>query len=218
VRLGGQLPAHPSASAFRLGPFLRSWQGSVGVALLLLAFGVAVFALLRGGTAARESATTTAATPQPAAPQTAAQTPAPPLTEPSPAFPTPEAQAVLPAGDPAYAVPSAPGYPFYVTPAAPAPGQADGPRGLAVVTENGVTSNEEAARTRRKPEASANEPAPAQGEVRGAHGADADARAARDARTPEPEQRPAPPALTSTPPPAPQPTPGRPKVIQWPPQ
>jgi len=217
LRLDGHVPAHPSASTFRLGHFLRSWQGSVGTAMLLLALGVTVFALLRGGTNARDVAPA-AAIPQTPTPLTAAQQPVPtPATQPSPAFPTPDAQNVLPITDPAYAVPNTAGQPFYVPQGAPAPVQSNVPSELTVVSENGAPSTSEDPRARRKTEQNANESAPARGESRGDTGADA---AARSTRTPEPEQRPTLPPTQSSPPPpaAPQPTPGRAKVIPWPPQ
>jgi hypothetical protein len=181
--------------------------------MLLLAFGVAVFALLRGGTSAPAPAP---ATPTPPAPQAAAQVTPVPLTQPTPAFPTPDAQGVMPITDPAYAVPDTAGQPFYVPqPAGPVP--ADVPRDLTVVSESGAPSNENAARATRRPEQGANDATPARPE--GRTDADADARAARPTRTPEPEQqRPAPPPSQSNQPPAPQPTPGRAKVIPWPPQ
>jgi hypothetical protein len=219
VRRGERLPTHPSVSTFKLGDFLRSWQGSVGALLLLLAFGVAVFSLMRGGTAARDAARP-APTPAPTAPQAAAQqTPAPllPTPEPSPAFPTPDAQGLVPVPDQTYAVPNGAGQPFYVSPGPVAPVASDAPRELTVVSESGATPAQEAGQSGRR--GSANDStAPARGDARNDNAAETDAaRAARTARTPEPEQqRPAP--TNQTPPPAPQPTPARAKVIQWPPQ
>ncbi|HEX8723572.1 MAG TPA: ankyrin repeat domain-containing protein [Pyrinomonadaceae bacterium] len=218
LRLDGRSPAHPSASTFRLGHFLRSWQGSVGAALLLLAFGVAVYAYVRGGAAPRPPAP---AAPQqtPAAPQAAAQVPAPtPFTTPTPGFPTPDPQGVMPVYDPALAAPGTAGQPFYVPQPAPGPVPADVPRELTVVSEGGAPAGGEAGRAKRKPEANANAAAPAQGNARGESPAETDARPPRPARTPDPEQRPAPPAAAPNPPPAPQPTPGRGKVIPWPPE
>ncbi|HEX8502169.1 MAG TPA: ankyrin repeat domain-containing protein [Pyrinomonadaceae bacterium] len=218
VRLGGNVPAHPSAATFRLGHFLRSWQGSVGAAMLLLALGVAVFTLMRGGTNARDAAPPV---PQPSAPQAAAQVTPPPAAQPTPAFPTPDPSGAMPVTDPAYALPNTAGQPFYVPQTAPGPVPSDVPRELTVVSESGATSNENAARPARKTEPNANDAAPARPETRGDANAEADARPARPARTPEPEpQRPAPPPVQSNqpPPPAPQPTPGRAKVIPWPPQ
>ena len=221
VRRGGQLPAHPSASTFSLGHFLRSWQGSVGALLLLTAFGVAVFALMRGGTAPRDAARPA---PAPAAPPAAAQqmpVPPPPTPVPSPAFPTPDAQGLMPVPDQTYAVPGAAGQPYYVSPGPVAPVASDAPRELTVVSEGGAAPAQDAGQSGRK--AGANDSsAPARGDARNDNAPETDAaRAARTARTPEPEQpRPAPPAAppSQTPPPAPQPTPGRAKVIQWPPQ
>ncbi len=223
LRGGGHVPTHPSASSFHVGHFLRSWQGAIGAALLLLAFGVAVFAFLRGGTTTRDATPSTPSKTQTPTPQAAAQAPLPPATQPSPAFPTPDAQGVLPITDPAYAVPNtAGGQPFYVPQPAPGPVPADVPRELTVVSEGGTPSNENAGRASRKTEPGANDTAPARPDARGDAGTDADARPARPTRSPEPEQRPAPPPPSqsnqpsSTP--ATQPTPGRAKVIPWPPQ
>src|SRR5437763_3248661 len=131
VRRDERVPAHPSASSFRVGGFLRSWQASVGTALLVLALGVAVFALWRDGKTAGRSAQP-APTPQATAPQTVAQPAAPAQVvaapQPSVALPTPDAQGVavpaeapgatyaVPAEAPGatYAVPAPAGQPFYV--------------------------------------------------------------------------------------------------------
>jgi hypothetical protein len=208
VRRGGQLPAHPSSPTFRFGHFLRSWQGSLGALLLLAAFGVAVFALTRGGNAPRNAAQPA---PTPTAPQTAAQQPPVPLQPtPSPALPTPDPQGIMPVPEQGYPVPNAGGQPYYVTTGPIAPVSSDAPRDLTVVSENGTTPTQDSGRTGRSP--AANDSAPAR---------NANASAPRPARTPEPEQqRPAPPPAPAnqTPPPAPQPTPARAKVIQWPPQ
>jgi hypothetical protein len=224
VRLDAKVPVHPSASTFRLGHFLRSWQGSVGTALLLLAFGVAVFALWRGGTNAREVAQPSPQ-PSPTVTQTAAQMPAQSLPTPQPSpLPTPDAQAVMPVTDPAYALPNPASQPFYVPPAASSPGQSTAPRELVVVSEGGTPAGEDAGRPKRKTEAGTSDAASpsARGEGRDEPGTAEDPRAAQSTRTPDPEQRSAQPARPSTqpPPPAPEPsaTPGRGKVIQWPPQ
>ncbi|MDT7688681.1 MAG: fibronectin type 3 and ankyrin repeat domain protein 1 [Acidobacteriota bacterium] len=227
VRRDAKVPAHPSASTFRFGHFLRSWQGSVGTALLLLAFGVAVFALWRGGTNAREVAQPSPQ-PSPTPTQTAVQTPPAqtlPTPQPSPALPTPDAQAVMPVTDPAYASPYPSGQPYYVPPVAAGPGQTNASRDLVVVSEGGTPSSEDSGRPKRKTEAGANDSASgtARGEGRDdVPGTAEDSRANRSTRTPDPEQRSAPPARSSTQttPPAPEPsaTPGRGKVIQWPPQ
>lgn len=216
VRRDGQLPVHPSASTFRLGAFLRSWQGSLGVLLLLTACGVAVFALAGGNKAAREAA---APAPLPAAPQAAAQqTPAPllPTPEPSPAFPTPDAQGIMPVPDQTYVMPNGAGQPYYVSPGPVAPVASDVPRELTVVSEGGAPSTQDAGQSGRR--AGSNDSStPARGDARNDNASDA---APRAARTPEPEpQRPAAPAPSPNqpPPPAPQPTP-RAKVIPWPPQ
>jgi hypothetical protein len=224
LRRGGQVPAHPSASAFRLGHFLSSWQGSVGTALLLLAFVVAVFAFWRGGTTAREVAQPT---PSPLAPQIAAQPLAQitPTPQPSPAFPTPDAQAVMPVTDPAYALPNTAGQPYYVPPVASGPAApSNASRDLVVVSEGGTPTQEDAGRAKRKTEAGASETTAGSAQVEGRDETSAteDSRANRSTRTPDAEQRSSPPAARpSTPPPAapaPSATPGRGKVIQWPPQ
>jgi hypothetical protein len=223
VRSDARVPTHPSASTFRLGHFLRSWQGSLGTALLLLAFGVAVFALWRGGTNARQAAEPLPAPSQPA-PQSAAQPPAPslPTPQPSPVFPTPDAQAVVPVPDPAYAAPYPAGQPYYVPPVATSPGQSNAPRDLVVVSEGGTPSGEDAGHPKRKKEADANDATSdaAHGETRNEPPSTAeDSRATRSIRPPETEPRSVSPARPSTPPaPEPSATPARAKVIQWPPQ
>lgn len=217
VRRGGQLPAHPSASTFHLGHFLRSWQGSLGALLLLAAFGVAVFALMRGGNAPRGAAQP-APTPL-TAPQAAAQqapAPLPPTPEPSPAFPTPDVQGIMPVPDQSYVVPDTTGQPFYVPPGPVSPVASEAPRELTVVSEGGAPSTQDAGQSGRRTAANVSS-APARGDTRNDNASDA---APRAVRTPEPEQqRPTPPASSPNqpPPPAPQPTP-RAKVIQWPPQ
>jgi hypothetical protein len=215
VRSGGRVPAHPSASVFKVGDFLRSWQGSVGVALLLLAFGVSVFSLVRGG---KTVGVLAPPTPTPTAPQAAAQPPAPqlPAPQPSPTLPA-EAemgQPVAPVTDPAYVPPNTAAQPFYVPPAGPV--QSDAPRELMVVSENGAPASEESGRTKRKTDANSNGAAPAATPDlrRGEPSTNPDARNTRPA---EAEQRPAQPQPSQPPPPATQATP-RAKVIQWPPQ
>jgi hypothetical protein len=214
------VPAHPSASAFRLGDFLRSWQGSLGVALLLLAAGVSVFALMRGGRPAPAAAPTA---PQPSAPQAAAPQPAPQATapQPSPTLPVEMGQPVVPVTDPAYVPPNTAGQPFYVPPSyvpPVGPVQSDAPRDLMVVSENGAPASEESGRAKRRTDANANNaaaPAATPEERRAAPSNNAEARAPRTA---DAEQRPAQPQPSQPPPqPATQPTP-RAKVIQWPPQ
>jgi len=214
VRRGEQFPAHPSASTFRLGDFLRSWQGSLGALLLLTAFGVAVFALVGGGNAPRGEGQP-APTPSPAAPQAAA----PPLLtpEPSPASPTPAAQGITPVPDQTYVVPNGAGRPDHVSPGPVAPVASDAPRELTVVSESDAPSARDAGESGRR--AGANDSStPARGDARKDNASDA---APRATRTPEPEpQRPAAvpaPSPNRPPAPAPQPTP-RAKVIPWPPQ
>lgn len=208
VRRGEKLPAHPSASAFRLRDFLSSWQGALGALLLLTAFGVAVFALMQNGNAPRGAAQP-APTPAPLAPQAAQQVPAPPTPAPSPAFPTPDPQGITPAPEQGYPVPNTAGQPFYVPPGPVAPVPSDVPRDLTVVSESGSTSPNDAGQSGRR--TNTNTSAPPRND-------NASEAAPRAARTPEPEPpRPAAPAPTQPPPPATQPTP-RAKVIQWPPQ
>ena len=217
VRRGEQLPSHPSASTFRLKDFLSSWQGALGALLLLIAFGVAVFALMQKGSAPRGAAQS-APTPAPTAPQAAAQqAPALPTPEPSPAFPTPDALGVMPVPEQGYPVPNTAGQPFYVPPGPVAPVPPDVPRDLTVVSEGGAAAaSTDAGQAGRRP--GANDSAtPARGSARNDNTSEA---APRAARTPEPAPpRPIPPAAPAnqTPPPAAQPTP-RAKVIQWPPQ
>lgn len=209
VRRGGQLPTHPSASTFRVRDFLSSWQGALGALLLLIAFGVAVFALMQRGGASRGVAQP-APTPAPAVPQTAAQqAPALPTPEPSPAFPTPDAQGIMPVPEQGYPVPNTAGQPFYVPQGPVAPVPSDVPRDLTVVSESGGASSTDAGQAGRR--ANTNTSAPARND-------NASEAPPRAARTPEPEPpRPAAPSPTQPPPPAAQPTP-RAKVIQWPPQ
>src|SRR2546421_5962984 len=193
VRRDERVPAHPSASSFRLGGFLRSWQASVGTALLVLAFGVAVFALWRDGKIAGRGAQP-APTPQAAAPQTVAQpaTPAQNVAAPQPSttLPTPDAHGVaVPAEAPGatYAVPAPAGQPFYVPPVAP--GQTNAPREPTVLSENGVPATDDASRSKNKNEARTRDAASAPtGENRNEPNAEDNSRAAtagRNARTTE---------------------------------
>ena len=219
VRRGAQLPAHPPASPFTLGHFLRSWQGSLGVLLLLTAFGVAVFALVGGGKAPRGEAQP-APTTSPAAPQAAAQqtpAPLPPTPAPSPAFPTPDAQGIMPVPDQTYVVPKGAGQPSHVSTGLAAPVVSDAPRELTVVSESGAPSARDAGQSGRRAGAS-DSSTPARGDASNVNASDA---APRATPTPEPEpQRPAAvpaPSPDQPPPPAPRPTP-RAKIIPWPPQ
>lgn len=218
VRRDGHVPAHPSASTFRLGHFLRSWQGSLGVLLLLTACGVAVFALAQRSNAPRGEAQPT---PSPLAPQAAVQqapTPLLPTPEPSPAaFPTPDAQGIMPVPDQTYVVPGGVGQPYYVPQGPVAPVPSDVPRDLTVVSESGAPSTQDPGQPGGRRAGANDSSTPARGDARNDNASDA---APRATRTPEPEpQRPAAPAPppSQTPPPAAQPTP-RAKVIPWPPQ
>jgi hypothetical protein len=213
VRSNGQLPGHPSASTFRLGHFLRSWQGSVGALLLLIAFGVAAFALVQRNNMPRGAAPTAT----PTAPQAAAQQVPAPLSltpEPSPAFPTPDPHGVIPVPDQTYVVPNTAGQPYYVSPGPVAPVPSDVPRDLTVVSESGAASPQDSGQAGRRAGANASPTPAARNDARNDNSSDGNA--ARATRTPEPE---APRPTSQAPPPAaPQPTPTRAKVIQWPPQ
>ena len=227
VRRGGQAPAHPSSYAFRLGGFLRSWQASVGTALLVLAFGVVVYAVWRGGRTPRENPRPAQLSPSPA-PQ-AAPAPSAPAAQASPAvLPTPDAQGgALTPGVPGatYLAPNPAGQPYYVAPGASSPGQAGAPTVPVVISESEAPSPGDASRSKRRDEGGARDAASTAQPVgsRDAAGREAGARSeasGRDARTPDSESQSAPPARQTQPPPAtqPSPTPERGKVIQWPPQ
>ena len=221
VRHDGHVPAHPSSSVFRLGGFLRSWQGSVGIVLLLTALGVAVFAVWGGNRSRRE-------TPQPAqaaqspTPQTFAPDAGVAAMQPSPIpSPTPDAQAGLPVyGVPPeamYPAPNPAAQPFYVPPAA-----TNAPSVPTVVSESGASPSEDATRARRKADAATNDstnrstPAGNGDDSRADDSSTRPGSTSRNARAPVADSQPSqPPARTS---PAPSATPGRGKVIQWPPQ
>jgi hypothetical protein len=193
--------ARPSASTFRVVDFLRSWQGSLGVMLLLAAFGGAVYALVERN---RAPSVTARPTPTPAA----QQTPAPlfPTPEPAPAFPTPDPQAVIPVTDQGYPAPNGGGQPYYAPPV-----PSDVPRELTVVSECDAPATQDVGLSGRR--ANANDSAPARND-----NASAAAPRARRTPVPEPPRQAAPaPSPSQPPPPAPQSTP-RAKVIQWPPQ
>jgi hypothetical protein len=215
IRDDGPEPAHPSESPFKLGRFMRSWQASIGTALLLVAFGVGAYALWRRG-GASETVRPTPATQQPVA-----QQPVPaqvlPVQQPQPTPLTPEAQQVLPTPDPnAYPMAGNAAQPYYVPPSATnnVPPQSNIPKELTVVSESGAPTPDDSARSKRKPDAGDASAQP----TREGDGSKNDARgdAERAARTPDAETRPTP---RPTPPtPAPTSNPERGKVIQWPPQ
>jgi hypothetical protein len=219
VRRDGHVPAHPSAGVFRVGGFLRSWQGSVGVALLLTALGVAVFAIWSGNRSRPENTQ-----PAQAAPTPAPLTPAPDMsvavTQPSPLpSPTPDAQSVLPAsGVPPEALYPAPGssaQPFYVPPAA-----TNVPSVPTVISESGEPSAEDPARSRRRADAATNDSAgrTPSSDNRDDARADDPSRSGSTSRSPRvSESQPGPPPVVRPSPP-PAATPERGKVIQWPPQ
>jgi hypothetical protein len=228
VRRGDKVPAHPSSSAFRLSGFMRSWQASVGTALLLLASGVAVYAVWRGGKSPQANTRPAPVSPSPAQ-QPVAQPPAPSAqaAQPTPAAsPSPDAQnGLLTPGANGAAYPAPPGQTFYAPPVAPIPGQAGLPTVPAVISESGVPSPspEEASKSKRRNDAGARDPASAAQTPSSRDDTSRDAAArsdasGRDARASE--SQPAPTARQTQQTPAPQPssTPEHGKVIQWPPQ
>jgi hypothetical protein len=217
IRDDGPEPAHPSESPFKLGRFMRSWQASIGTALLLIAFVVGAYALWRRG-GASETVRPAPATQQPVAQQPApaqvlpAQPPqATPLAPEAQVSPTPDLNAYPMAGNA-----SQPYYDPPVTNNIPPSGNI--PRELTVVSESGAPTPDDTARAKRKPDAGDSAAAPQP--TRSADGSKADDSARGDAdrtaRSPDAETRPTP---RPTPPtPAPSSNPERGKVIQWPPQ
>lgn len=212
IRDDGPVPAHPSESAFRFGRFMRSWQASIGTAILLVAFGVGAYALWRRG-GANEN-------PRPASTQPVAQQPAPaqvlPAQQPQATPLAPDAQTLAPTPDAAFPAPDTAAQPYYVPPAATnnIPPSSNIPKELTVVSESGTPAADDASRSKKKPDAvdshAATQP------KREGDDSKTDGDADRTARTPETETRPAPtPRPTSPPPPS---NPDRGKVIQWPPQ
>jgi hypothetical protein len=217
IRDDGSEPAHPSESPFKLGRFMRSWQASIGTALLLVAFGVGAYALWRRGSASET------VRPAPATQQPVAQQPAPaqvlPAQQPQATPLAPEAQ-VSPTPDlNAYPMAGNASQPYYDPPVTNnIPPSGNIPRELTVVSESGAPTPDDTARAKRKPDAGDSAAAPQP--TRSADGSKADdsARgdAERTARSPDAETRPTP---RPTPPtPAPTSNPERGKVIQWPPQ
>jgi hypothetical protein len=196
---------------------MRSWQASIGTALLLVAVAVGAYALWRRGGASQT------ARPAPATQQPVAQQPVPaqvlPAQQPQPTPLAPEAQQVLPTPDPnAYPMAGNAAQPYYVPPAATnnIPPQSNIPKELTVVSESGAPTPDDSARAKRnKPDAgdaSAQPSREGDDSKTGARGEAAD----RNSRTPDPEARPTP---RPTPPtPAPSSNPEHGKVIQWPPQ
>lgn len=201
--------------------FLGSWQASVGVFLLVVACGVAAFAVWQN----RRGATRPDAPAQAPAPAPQAAQP-PPGVQPTPDLaaqptPSPDAQggAILP-GMPGEVIvqPYMPYQPAPVQPEAPAAAAGAPPTDPAVVSEGGAGAAEpgprrEGREARDEAPASA-PPAGRRDDARPSDDARADDAARRDA-SPDAETRPAQPAYN--PPPAPSPTP-RARVIQWPPQ
>jgi hypothetical protein len=223
VRREDSAPSYPSASRFRLGEFSRSWQASVGTAMLLLAFCVGVYAVWRNSSGPSRENSRPETTQSPA-PQAVAQPPAPsaPVSQPSPALPTPDAQSGVPGAT--YVTPNSAGPPLYVPPPAPMPGQANAPTVPVVVSESDAQTPEGTPASRRKPDAAAREKASSTAPD-GNHddaGGDESLRSGTSTRNTRAgnESQSAPPAKASTPPPAPTPSAPseRRKVIQWPPQ
>jgi Ankyrin repeats (3 copies) len=228
VRRGGKVPAHPSSSAFGLSGFMRSWQASVGTALLLLALGVAVYAVWRGGKSPQANPRPAPVSPSPAQ-QTLAQPPAPSAsaTQPTPAaVPTPDAQnGLLTPGVNGAAYPATPGQTFYAPPVAPIPGQAGLPAVPAVISESGMPSPspEDASKSKRRNDAAARDAAsnaqpPSSRDDAGRDAAARSDASGRDARPPASDSQPTARQTQQTPAPQPSSTPERGKVIQWPPQ
>jgi hypothetical protein len=217
IRDDGPEPAHPSESPFKLGRFMRSWQASIGTALLLVAFVVGAYALWRRGGASET------VRPAPATQQPVAQQPAPaqvlPAQQPQATPLAPEAQ-VSPTPDlNAYPMAGNASQPYYDPPVTNnIPPSGNIPRELTVVSESGAPTPDDTARAKRKPDAGDSAAAPQP--TRSADGSKADDSARGDAdrtaRSPDAETRPTP---RPTPPtPAPSSNPERGKVIQWPPQ
>jgi hypothetical protein len=198
---------------------------------LLLAFGVAVYAIWRGGKTPNENSRPAQVAPSPV-PQNAAPSPAPATGAPA-ALGTPAAQAspdaqggAMTSGMPgaAYLAPTPAGQPYYVAPGASSPGQAGLPSVPTVISESDPQpSPEDASRSKRRNDggardaASGAQPAGRRDDAGRDAGARSDA-SSRDARTPGSESQSAPPARQTQPPAQPSTTPERGKVIQWPPQ
>ncbi len=212
IRDDGPVPAHHSESAFRFGRFVRSWQASIGTAILLVAFGVGAYALWRRG-GVNEN-------PKPTPQQPVVQQPVPaqvlPAQQPAATPLAPEAQTLAPTPDAAFPAPDTAAQPYYVPPAATnnIPPSSNIPKELTVVSESGTPAADDASRSKKKPD-TVDSHASTQPKREG-DDPKTDDDADRTARTPETETRPAPtPRPTSPPPPS---NPDRGKVIQWPPQ
>lgn len=200
-----------SSPAGASGRFLRSWQGSIGLALLLMALGVGAFAVWRttksGRGAGRQPAPAQTPLQQAGLPQ-----PTPDPFAPTPS-PTPDLQGYVGPQGPIVVFPGT-GEPVLVSPAAP-PSTASGVP--ALISESGGT--DDGSTTRRQPTPT---PTPRAAEPSATPTPrPADERRADPApppNRPEPQPRPTgqPAAPSATPPPAP--TPERRKVIPWPPQ
>lgn len=219
VRHEGETPAHPSAKAFRLGGFMRSWQASVGTAMLLTAFGVAAYAVWRNRPPRENSQPAQAA--QTPAPQAAAQPPTPaayaapveqpsPLLSPTPVTPTPG----LVPPDATYVAPNPASQPYYVPPAG------SNPSIPVVVSESDSPAPAaDAARQKSKNNNATNDSSQDAGHDAPAASNNDNSRPARNGRTQDAETPPPAPSAKPTPAsPAPTPTPERRKVIPWPPQ
>ncbi len=196
-----------SSSAGSPGNFFRSWQASIGAALLLTAFAVAAFAVWRttksGRGAGQQPVTAQTPLQQAVAPQPTID----PLA-PTPS-PTPDLQGYVGPQGPIIVYPGT-GEPVLVSPAAPPP---HAPGGVpALISESGAT--DESTTTRRQPTPTPT-PRPAAQPTPTPPARPADERRGDPAPAqPEPQPRPTSPAAT----PPPGPTPERRKVIPWPPQ
>lgn len=217
VRHDGREPAHPSSGAFHLSGFMRSWQASVGLVLLLTAVGVAVFAIWNKSSAQTQQNAQALQTPMPQMPTPDASvtvTQASPLPSPTPDVMSVQPTPAVPPGA-IYPAPNASAQPFYVPPAA-----TNAPFVPTVISESGEPAKEDVPRPRRKPDATTNDSTnrPSEADNRDDARADDGSRtgtSGRSVRTPVSEPQPTPPVRTS---PALAPTPERGKVIQWPPQ
>lgn len=217
IRDDAPILSYPSESGFQFWRFMRSWQASIGMAFLLVAFGVGAFALWRG---TRENPKPAQTQQQPVIQQPAQVLPA---QQPQ-ATPDPNAQLVLPTPDPnAYPMAGNASQPYYDPPVTNnVPPQSNIPNDFTVVSESGTPVAEDPARAKRKADAgNANSNANAQ-PVREGDDSKTDAGARgdsdRNARQPDAEPRTAPTARPTPPTPAPSSDPNRGKVIPWPPQ
>jgi hypothetical protein len=190
--------------------FFLSWQASVGMALLLAAFGVAALAVWRTSKSARGPAQNPAPVQTPL--QAVMPEPAPGAMTPTP-LPTPDMGLTNmgPQG-PLIVIPGT-AQPVTVSPALP-PGASDVP---VVISESG--SADDGATSRRRPEAAPTPAATPAVRTPEERRVEPSAPSERGAQNPNPEAQPRPSAPPTSATPAPTgPTPERRKVIPWPPQ